>query len=92
MPQWIFVAIFGLIQVIIVGLVVALRAADHEKFATLEERIGDTEERTVKSIDELREWKHEKVDPYVPPVIDEHERRIERLERRVFNGGPKGKT
>lgn len=33
-------------------------------------------------VQELRDWKHEKVDPYVPRAIDDHERRINRLEAR----------
>lgn len=91
MSEWSSVAFVGAIQVIIVGLVVALRAADQEKLATLEKRLVNTEERLVKSIDELREWKHVKIDPYVPPVVDAHEKRLERLERRVFNGWSKEK-
>ena len=31
-------------------------------------------------IDELREMKHMKVDPYIPRAVDDHERRITRLE------------
>jgi len=37
----------------------------------------------------MREWKHMVIDPYVPRAIDEHERRINRLDAKVFNGGSK---
>lgn len=32
------------------------------------------------NIEELRDWKHEKVDPYIPRAVDDHERRLTRLE------------
>lgn len=69
----------GAIQTLVAGLIIALRSADQEKIRTLEERL-------VKSIDELREWKHDVVDPYLPRAVEEHERRINRLDARVFNG------
>lgn len=31
-------------------------------------------------IDEIREWKHRVVDAYLPRAVDDHERRIARLE------------
>ena len=31
----------------------------------------------------LRDWKHRVVDPYVPACIDDHERRVERIERHL---------
>jgi hypothetical protein len=40
-----------------------------------------------RSIEELRAWKHDVVDPYLPRAVDEHERRINRLDAKVFNGG-----
>jgi len=46
-----------------------------EKVETLEENVK-----------ELREWKHDVVDPYIPRAVDEHERRINRLDSKVFNG------
>lgn len=42
-----------------------------------------------RSLTELREWKHEVGDAYLPRAVDEHERRINRLDARVFNGGTK---
>lgn len=82
MPAWVWIALLGALQTLVAGLVVAIRSADQDKIRSLEERL-------VKSIDELREWKHTVVDPYIPRAIDEHERRINRLDSRVFNGGPK---
>lgn len=32
------------------------------------------------------QWKHNVVDPYIPRAIDEHERRINRLDAKIFNG------
>lgn len=34
----------------------------------------------------VEDWKHNTVDPYIPRAIDEHERRINRLDSKVFNG------
>jgi hypothetical protein len=39
-----------------------------------------------KSIEQLRDWKHAVVDPYIPRAVDEHERRLNRLDAKVFNG------
>lgn len=41
---------------------------------------------TEKMIQELRDWKHDLVDAYIPRAVDEHERRINRLDAKVFNG------
>lgn len=39
-----------------------------------------------KDIEGLRDWKHLVVDPYVPGTINEHDRRLNRLDAKVFNG------
>lgn len=39
--------------------------------------------------EDMREWKHAVIDPYIPRAVDEHERRINRLDAKVFNGGGK---
>lgn len=36
-----------------------------------------------KDVEGLRNWKHIVVDPYVPRAIDEHERRINRLDQKM---------
>lgn len=41
----------------------------------------------IKDLEDLRGWKHLTVDPYIPRAVDEHERRINRLDLKVFNGG-----
>ena len=46
------------------------------KHAVLENRVSTIE----KSIQEIRYWKHNTVDPYIPRAVDEHERRIGKLE------------
>jgi hypothetical protein len=43
-------------------------------------------EALEKETESLREWKHMVIDPYIPRAIDEHERRINRLDQKVFNG------
>lgn len=45
--------------------------------------------RAEADILDLRKWKHTVVDPYIPRAVDEHERRINRLDAKVFNGGGK---
>ncbi len=118
MPAWAYAAIIGAVQLLVVGLIVALRAADQDRIAKLEQWIRDKEkydhefrhdeyavaittlnskiwpmENQIKQLeknqDGLRLWKHEVVDPYIPRAVDEHERRLERLDRKVFNGGTK---
>lgn len=32
------------------------------------------------------DWKHRVVDPYIPRAVDEHERRLNKLDAKVFNG------
>jgi hypothetical protein len=103
MPEWIWVALVGAVQVIMGWLVVTLRAADQARIAELKQWIQDKEdaiteinekllpmENQVKQLEEdrtgIRAWKHLVVDPYIPRAVEEHERRIDRLEGRVFNG------
>lgn len=38
--------------------------------------------RTEQDVLELRRWKHEKVDAYIPRAVDDLERRISRLEEK----------
>lgn len=45
---------------------------------------------TEKRVDELKDWKHEIVDAYIPRAVDEHERRLNRLDLKVFNGHKSG--
>lgn len=42
----------------------------------IDERLGHVEAY----LDYLKQWKHLTVDPYVPRVLDDHDRRINRLE------------
>lgn len=51
----------------------------------LGERYGALEKR----LDSLHHWKHEVGEAYLPRAVDEHERRLNRLEARVFNGSLK---
>lgn len=55
------------------------------KLWPLAEKVENVETR----VDELKEWKHLTVDAYIPRAVDEHERRINRLDAKVFNGGGK---
>jgi hypothetical protein len=41
----------------------------------------------VQRLDHLHNWKHEIGESYLPRAVDEHERRLNRLESKVFNGG-----
>ena len=43
-------------------------------------------EALEKRFDILNEWKHKTGDAYLPRAVDEHERRLNRLDLRVFNG------
>lgn len=75
-------------SVALVSLVIALIGPVIAWYATskvMQWRIG----RTETDIKELREWKHVVVDPYIPRAIDEHERRINKLDAKIFNGGGK---
>lgn len=118
MPPWLITLIVGAIQVIIVGLVVALRAADKERMVRLEQWTHDKEkfdyefrhdeydraiadinkviwptatkvEQLEESEKDLRGWKHTVVDAYLPRAVDEHERRLNRIESKLFNGSHK---
>lgn len=41
----------------------------------------------VERLDRLHGWKHSIGEAYLPRAVDEHERRLNRLEAKVFNGG-----
>lgn len=41
----------------------------------------------VLRLNKLHDWKHEIGDAYLPRAVDEHERRLNRLDVKVFNGG-----
>jgi len=60
------------------GAYTAVRVA----IATLTQKVLNLTEEVTR----LRAWKHLVVDPYVPRAIDEHERRLNDLQRKVFNG------
>lgn len=60
------------------GEVSRLRAWYDSHGAALPTRVGVLES----NVQGLRDWKHEKVDPYLPGEVDAHERRITELERR----------
>jgi len=66
----------------IVGSTFGAYTAVRVRIATLAETIRGLE----KDMDSLREWKHVTVDPYIPRAVDEHERRLGRLDAKVFNG------
>lgn len=93
-----FGLLFGLVAVIysiIRGDVAKLYGFLHEdvqKIAAINAMLLPLAEK-VANIEEdqtgLREWKHMVIDPYVPRAIDEHERRINRLDVKIFNGGAK---
>jgi len=67
---------------VIVGSTFGSYTAVRVKIATLAETLRGLE----KNVDDLREWKHTTVDPYIPRAVDEHERRLGRLDAKVFNG------
>ena len=53
---------------------------------TLRRELLERTVRAEKDVQDLRDWKHETVDPYVPRAIDEHERRLNKLDSKVFDG------
>jgi hypothetical protein len=53
-----------------------------ESLYRLGERMGAQEKRS----DSLHDWKHKIGEAYLPRAVDDHHRRLERLERKVFNG------
>lgn len=93
-----FGLLFGLVAVIYsiirsdVAKLYESRHEDAQKFAAMNAVLWPLAEK-VANIEEdqagLREWKHLVIDPYVPRAIDEHERRMNRLDAKVFNGGIK---
>lgn len=48
--------------------------------------MGKQVESLEKRVGELKDWKHVIADAYLPRAVDEHERRINRLDAKVFNG------
>lgn len=72
MPEWLWIVLVGGVTLGLVALVWSL----------LTERIR----RLEIEIDRLRKWRHELVDAYLPRAVDEHEKRLNRIEPRVFNG------
>jgi hypothetical protein len=38
-------------------------------------------------VEGLHKWKHDIGEAYLPRAVDEHERRLNRLDAKVFNGG-----
>lgn len=63
------------------------RLWDHvDKCRDVHGRLARTETKTEaveKDIEGLRNWKHVVIDPYVPRAIEEHERRINRLDQKM---------
>lgn len=41
----------------------------------------------VERLEGLHGWKHQIGEAYLPRAVDEHERRLNRLDTKVFNGG-----
>lgn len=76
----VLIALVAVIYGVLVRRLERLEIANNA--AVLLSRI-DTHE---KDLEGLREWKHMTVDPYLPRAVDDHHRRLERLERKVFNG------
>lgn len=74
------IALVASIYGVLVRRLERLEAANNA--AVLLSRI-DTHE---KDLEGLRDWKHKVVDAYLPRAVDDHHRRLERLERKVFNG------
>jgi hypothetical protein len=58
---------------------------------TLRRELLERTVRAEKDIQDLRDWKHDVADPYVPRAIEEHERRLNKLDSKVFNGPDRGK-
>lgn len=46
------------------------------------ERTGSTDKR----VEGLLHWKHEVGEAYLPRAVDDHHRRLERIEQKLFNG------
>lgn len=40
----------------------------------------------TKRFDALQDWKHKVGDAYLPRAVEEHERRLNRIEAKVYNG------
>jgi hypothetical protein len=56
--------------------------ANTDALVRSEERVKTLERR----MEAMTLWKHTVVDPYLPRAVDDHHRRLERIEARVFNG------
>jgi hypothetical protein len=75
-PAW----VIGIITVL--GSAISVFVSVRLSIATLSEKVrSNTEE-----IDRIRKWKHEIGEAYLPRAVDEHERRLNRLDVKVFNG------
>lgn len=78
LPEWLWSIIIG---VIVVGLVAALRNADRERLAKLEQWAVDKDKRD-------HDWRHDEYAPYVGDLALKTERLLTKMERvdRELNG------
>jgi hypothetical protein len=88
MPQWLWALIVGTVLLGLVGVIYALLL---ERLRNVEAWIRDhgaplpSELQDVEvNVGGLRLWKHTTVDPYIPRAVDELDRRVGRLEDKVF--------
>ncbi len=65
----------------------------HDEYAPAITRINSELWPLIKQVEVLEseqkkaeEWKHKVVDPIIPRAVEEHERRLNRVEAKIFNG------
>jgi hypothetical protein len=82
---WIFGAVIGALTLTVSGLFRLLW--DHvDKCKEITAKLSRAEAQILnleKDQQGIRNWKHVVVDPYVPRAVEEHERRINRLDQKM---------
>jgi hypothetical protein len=96
MPAWAWMAIIGAVQVIIIGLITALRRADQQVIAGLEKEISKIWQWSKDKEKFDHEFRHDEygrnytivnADLHtVKAKVEEHARRLERIDHKLFNG------
>jgi hypothetical protein len=62
------------------------REAASQRYVESVHRLAERLSAEEKRMDGLHRWKHEVGEAYLPRAVDDHHRRLERIERKVFNG------
>lgn len=93
MPEWAWPALIGVLFTLFAFMLRSVYQDLAERVRRGEDwrmdQMADVPSRLTATERDLRgmhDWKHEKVDPYLPTEMKNHKERIERIERKMFNG------